>query len=149
LSLFIAFLTLALSSSRTPAAEQISATGQIFFSITPVSAREVDGRTLATGELDGSFTGTLSGPFHGEFTNIYGGTPAAQTLYGTATCTCSIEGVGTGTLTSAFTGSGLSGSARTAIVGGTGDLASVNGQGTLVVVVPGAVTDYAINLVIT
>lgn len=156
--LLVAAALMIAAAAQAPLAlafEQISATGDAFFVITPISARQVDDRTIAIGTIAITFTGTVTGSSVGELRDVFGGT-AAEHFIVISTCTCAIAGVGSGTLTMNVEGplggppAGGSATApsRIVIVSGTGDLVNVSGEGYSVPVGPGH-AEYFINLVVS
>lgn len=141
------------------AAQSITATGQIVnVVITNTSIRNADGMTFASGTITGDFVGAVTGSWTGQITQGIGFfTPGGggssgllavpEQLRGTFTCVCSVNGVGSGTLTFNFNGgfnppSGLLRGTLT-ILQGTGDLASLQGQGTFA-----ADGSYSLNLTV-
>ena len=129
----IASGALALALPVSAAGEHMPATGGIrVTSAIFTSSRAADGNTILTAMLAGDISGTFSGTFTEQLREVIH--PAGEAnIKGTATCACTVGGVGAGTAIFGFDATGepsgaLSG--RFEILSATGGLSGLLGQGT-------------------
>ncbi len=109
---------------------------------TPI--RTADGSTFVATTLTGAISGSFTGTFEAEFTEITHSTGRTNDVRGTFTCTCSIGGK-SGTITFRFEGTGTAGPPSVSeihgeTIGGTGGLADLHSNVTVDVV--GAAITY-------
>jgi hypothetical protein len=100
--------------------------------VTSTQVRTADGNLIITQTISQTLTGTITGTASQQATTVVHPTGAAN-FFGAETCTCTVAGK-TGSLVIGFSGtSAPNGSieGQFVIISGTGDLANLNGRGTL------------------
>jgi hypothetical protein len=129
-----AALLLAGATLPRPALASAPATGSGTVSFTSerlTSMRFAGGNVIVTVALTGFLTGTLSGPFTESLVSVQH-PDGTETFQATSPCACRIAGQA-GSVTLRIVGAGITGGSNTGhltLLGGTGGLANLRGQGT-------------------
>jgi hypothetical protein len=108
------------------------ASGTFVDVVTSMQTRMADGNVIITQTISQTLMGTFTGTASQQATTVVHRTGAAN-FFGAETCTCTVAGK-TGSLVIGFSGtSAPNGSfeGQFVIVSGTGDLANLNGRGTI------------------
>jgi hypothetical protein len=108
------------------------ASGTFVDVVTSTQVRMADGNVIITQRISQTLIGTFTGTASQQATTVVHPTGAAN-FFGAETCTCTVAGK-TGSLVIGFSGtSAHNGSfeGQFVIVSGTGDLANLNGRGTI------------------
>jgi len=108
------------------------ATGTFVDVVTSTQVRMADGNLILTQTVAQTLTGTFTGTASQQATTVVHPSGAAN-FFGAETCTCTVAGK-TGSLVLGFSGTSApdgSFEGQFVIIGGTGDLANLNGRGTV------------------
>jgi len=108
------------------------ASGTFVDVVTSTQVRVADGNLILTQTVTQTLTGTFTGTASQQATTVVHPTGAAN-FFGAETCTCTVAGM-TGSLVFGFSGTSApdgSFEGQFVIIGGTGDLANLNGRGTI------------------
>jgi hypothetical protein len=108
------------------------ASGTFVDVVTSTQVRMADGNLIITQTISQTLMGTFTGTASQRATTVVHRTGAAN-FFGAETCTCSVAGK-TGSLVIGFSGTSApdgSFEGQFVIVSGTGDLANLNGRGTI------------------
>jgi hypothetical protein len=108
------------------------ASGTFVDVVTSMQVRFADGNLIITQTVSQTLTGTFTGTASQQVTTVVHPSGAAN-FFGAETCTCTVAGK-SGSLVLGFSGTGApngSFEGQFVILSGTGDLASLNGRGTI------------------
>lgn len=108
------------------------ASGTFVDVVTSTQVRVADGNLILTQTVTQTLRGTFTGTASQQATTVVHPTGAAN-FFGAETCTCTVAGK-TGSLVFGFSGTAApdgSFEGQFVIIGGTGDLANLNGRGTI------------------